>query len=87
MKREQVQNKIIEILSSTLNERFSLSDVKEDDKVAEILNINSIEAIEIIVRVENEFDIEIDDEDLSINFLQSINYVTDYVMKKLGTEN
>ena len=52
-----------------------------NDLIAE-LGINSVDALEIFVWVENTFDIQIDDEDLSAELLGSIDYLCDYIYKK-----
>ena len=61
------------------------NDIKEkvldNDLIAE-LGINSVDALEIFVWVENTFDIQIDDEDLSAELLGSIDYLCDYIYKK-----
>jgi acyl carrier protein len=48
------------------------------------LGLNSINIIEMIVKIEEAFDIEFSDEDLSLEGLQTIKKLENYVKNKIG---
>lgn len=81
MYREQIVDKLKEIIEKSID--VNKEDIIGDNLITE-LGINSVDALEILVWVENTFDIIIEDEDLSIDLLSSINTLADYVENKLN---
>ena len=62
---------------------FASDDLEEQEEGGMIKNLglDSIDALEIIVAIGKEFDIKIDDEDMSV--LQNLKTLTDYVSSKV----
>lgn len=56
---------------------------KQYGKAIEFNKIESIRLVELIVRIENEFDIEFDDDDVDVNVLTSYEKLAEYVLSKL----
>lgn len=81
MNKEQVQSKLKEILVSSLNLSINPEEIKGEDLINE-LSINSIDALEILVWVENEFKITIGDEDLNANLLASLENLSTYILER-----
>ncbi len=82
MERQEVVNKIKEIL-------LLLVDMEDDVELGEddILNdgewgIDSLIMVQIIVEIERAFDIKIEDEYLSMDFLSTIGSIADFVMEE-----
>lgn len=82
MDRQEVVNKIKEIL-------LLLVDMEDDVELGEddILNdgewgIDSLIMVQIIVEIERAFDIKIEDEYLSMDFLSTIGSIADFVMEE-----
>lgn len=76
-------NSIKEILAKVLKlENAQLENLGNDDSLIDI-GLNSLNAIEIIVNMEEAYDIMIDDEDLSVENLSSINQMCE-MLKKYG---
>ncbi|MEV1156004.1 acyl carrier protein [Micromonospora chokoriensis] len=61
-----------------------------DDNLREELPIDSVAGLELLIWVENEFGIEISDEDLSVQLVDSLDvlgaYVEDRLARTAGTE-
>ena len=49
--------------------------------------LNSVTYIGMIVRIEKEFNIEFNDEDLGINKIQSLSAFTEYILKRKSEQN
>ncbi len=84
MAKETVYEKVKQIVTEILN--LDLDDIQdgEIDKVSlEEYGYSSIDALEVLVALEEEFHIEIDDENLNFEFLQSIASITDYIETQL----
>ena len=82
MERQEVVNKIKEIL-------LLLVDMEDEVELGEddILNdgewgIDSLILVQIIVEIERAFDIKIEDEYLSMDFLSTIGSIADFVMEE-----
>lgn len=56
---------------------------KVEDGIFEQLGLTSVEALEYLFLVENEYDITIDDEDLNASLVTSLAVLADYIMKKV----
>lgn len=82
MNREKIFLSIKEILEETLKERVDLSAVYENTNLITEIGLSSLEGLEILVKVENEFEIEIDDEDLSLELMSTLSNLVDYVENK-----
>lgn len=84
MNNNNLELKIVcEELKKIIIESLELSKTKDEidgsDLITE-LNINSIEALEILVRVENKYDIMIPDEDLSAELISSLEGFANYII-------
>ena len=83
MTREEIYTKLKGIIKETFRDEVSLDNVNEDTDLVEAIGVNSIVGIEILVRSEGEFGITIDDEDLSIELIQTLSTLADYIEKKM----
>jgi len=83
MERNEMYQKIKQAICSVLRKDVDFTEITEDTNIVEALNLNSVVAIELVVRMETLFDIEIDDEDLSTELFQTLRTIADYVEKKL----
>ncbi|MFF8960028.1 acyl carrier protein [Streptomyces sp. NPDC014894] len=55
-----------------------------DEGLRQALDIDSVAGLELLIWVENEFGIQIDDEDLSVLLVDSLNVLGDYVEERLA---
>jgi acyl carrier protein len=83
MNRKEAYSKIMEIMKEALKERIDPGGINEHTNLINEIGLNSLEGLEILVRIENEFQIEIDDEDLSIDLMSTISNLMDYVEERL----
>jgi acyl carrier protein len=58
-----------------------------DDNLTSELGLDSINSLEVLIWVENEFGIQIDDEDLSVALINSLDVLAAYVENKLLAKN
>lgn len=70
------------IVFSTVAGRDILIDEVRDKNLVQYLGLNSVDALEVLIRVEGEFGIQIDDDDLSVDLVQSIDTLAAYVEGK-----
>lgn len=78
MNNENIIKKLKEIIIKTMNLEFYPDDNEGENLIGK-LGINSVDALEILVWVENEFDISFPDEDLSADLLSSLDYLAEYI--------
>lgn len=83
MEKEQVIVEIRKIIGET-TELENAEQLKATEDLVEERGINSMDAISILVAVEDTFDIEVDDQDLSADLVRTIDNLADYVMNKLS---
>lgn len=87
MERKEIYEKIKQAISSVLRREVDFTGITEDSDIIETLNLNSIVAIELVVRMETLFDIEIDDEDLSTDLFRTLKNIADYIEEKRALAN
>lgn len=75
---------VLERVKNIIGEILKVESIVEKTNLIEEYSIDSLQAIEILVMIENEFEISIDDEDLNMRLLESPKVLCEYVEKKLG---
>lgn len=80
MNQQEIQSRVIEIVADNLE--LEASEVALGSNLMEDLGADSLDAVEIIMAVEEKFDIEIPDEDAEM--LSTIQQISDYVENKLS---
>ncbi|MDO5562379.1 MAG: acyl carrier protein [Synergistaceae bacterium] len=83
MKMEEVQAKLKEIVMDRLNAEEE--QIKPEASFVEDLGADSLDIVELIMGIEEEFDIEIPDEDAEK--LTTVGEALNYVKTKLGAED
>ncbi len=85
MNREYVKRELKDIIITFVQNmgETSIELNDEDILVGEEYGIDSVTMVQIIVEIERRFDIEVDDEYLTMDFLSSINALADFVIKLL----
>ncbi|OUO95018.1 acyl carrier protein [Cloacibacillus sp. An23] len=83
MKMEEVQQKLKEIVMDRLNAEED--QIKPEASFVEDLGADSLDIVELIMGIEEEFDIEIPDEDAEK--LTTVGEAMEYVKGKLGVED
>ena len=81
MLKEIIKEQIKEIIIQCLPSQIAKEDIIGNDLINE-LGINSVDALEIFVWIENTFEIQIDDEDLNSELIASLDNLTEYVFRK-----
>lgn len=79
-KTGSVEEKVLEIVKEYIN--VGENDTITIDTDFEEMNINSVDFIKIIVRVETEFDFEFYDDDLTMGRFNSIHELCDYIKER-----
>ena len=78
-----INNKIKEIIEKYLiEEEYTIDPVTN----LEALAINSIDALELLILIEQEFHIEIQDEDLNMELLSDLKYLSKYVLDRVSDD-
>ena len=75
-------NKVMEIVAEQLG--VDVSELKEDTSLKDDLNADSLDLFQIIMSLEEEFDIEIPTEDTEN--IATIGDIKNYLSKKIGDE-
>ena len=83
MKMEEVQSKLKEIVMHRLNAEED--QIKPEASFVEDLGADSLDIVELIMGIEEEFDIEIPDEDAEK--LTTVGEAMEYVKTKLAVED
>jgi len=85
-----LKTEIKQLIIDTLN----IPDVKPEDiddsiplfSPENILQLDSIDSLEIVVALQQKYNVRIDDQNLARTVLESINTVADFIAKEIGRE-
>ncbi|HIR03406.1 MAG: acyl carrier protein [Acutalibacteraceae bacterium] len=83
MNLQDIEMKIRELLVLSLHLDKPPAEIAGTDLITE-LSINSIDALEIFLNLENTFGFQIPDEDLGAELLQSLPYCCEYIYNKVS---
>ncbi|HSE83713.1 MAG TPA: phosphopantetheine-binding protein [Thermodesulfobacteriota bacterium] len=86
MDHELIEGKIKEILIKRLHLKISPEKVKSDVPLARGLGFDSVTLLELVVALEDEFEIMIQDGDIGPELFQDINSIANFLKKKLAKE-
>lgn len=75
-----IEEKIRKIIKETTSYKDSIYEIKKDES----LQLNSTELLEVLVGLEEVFDITISDEELLPKTFENISQVVDFICKKLS---
>lgn len=78
-----IVDKLAEIFVQTLNSELAPTEFPRE-KIIDRMQLNSVDALQILINVENNFDIEIDDDDLNSELIDSLYTLEQYVNKKIS---
>jgi acyl carrier protein len=81
MTMETIKSSLRDLFVDTLRLPISPAEMAETNLIAE-LGIDSIGAMELLTRVENHFHILIDDADVSLSLVDSLDTLADYIAQK-----
>lgn len=79
--KEAVVEKLKEIIAQTLE--FESVEQINTDNLVEGLQLNSIDAMEILVWVENEYEIVFDDDEINVELMSSLDGLAENVLTKV----
>ena len=82
MSRDEVFTKVIEIVSPFAKDKDALAAVTEDTNILQELKVNSARLVDVILDFEDEFDIEVEDEDADA--VNTVGDAVDLIMGKVA---
>jgi len=83
MHKKLIVQRVKGLIADRMPVKKSLTELKEDDSLVRDLGIDSLGTVELVVAIEQEFDLVVDDQDLSLDTFRSVGSVIRYIRKKL----
>lgn len=83
---ERIEERLRELFVKSLRLQISPAEVGETDLI-KTLGIDSVSALEVLIWVENEFNITIDDQDLSPALVNSLSTLANYIQLKTANQD
>ncbi|EPR10588.1 acyl carrier protein [Ruminiclostridium papyrosolvens] len=80
----QIYETINKAIKETVNRDISDEMLRDDVDIVQSIGINSIDAISILVKIEELFNIQVDDDDLNTELIRTTRNLAEYVEKKLS---
>jgi len=80
MGKDEIQKKLVDIITPFAKDKEALSKVTEQTSILKDLKVNSARMVDIILKIENTFNIEVGDGDT--DKIRTIGEVVDYIQSK-----
>lgn len=86
MTRSEIAGRLLGILSSKeqMSLQIDIAAVRDDTSLLKDLALDSIQLLELIVAIENQFQIQVSNEDLSIDVFDRFSLLVDFVEARLA---
>lgn len=78
-----IKARLKKVMNTSLELKRDPETIPEQD-IVNTLGLDSVNTLEYLIWVENEFDIEIADEDLSVRLVDDLDILSAYVAKRLS---
>lgn len=82
MTEEEIQQKLKAIISPYIQNKTNFKNLSPDSEFIKDLEINSANLVDVVLDVEDEFDIELDNEDMEK--MLTVKASTEIIQQKLG---
>lgn len=79
---DNIIKKLKDIYSNALKTDISEDVFKEGVELVEVLHIDSLVGLQIVVKIEQEFDVMIDDDDFAISMINSLTKAVKFIQEK-----
>lgn len=77
-----IKEKIVELIATQFN--LEESEINLDTSFKDDLNADSLDLVELVMALEDEFNLEVEDED--VDSIKTVGDAIDYIKKMLGDE-
>ena len=84
MTESAIQDKIKNMISNEVLVGVSVDEIGDDASLISDLNLDSIQMLALITGLETEFNFMLEEDDLDLENLSSVNRLTEFVEKKLA---
>ncbi len=82
MDRAEVMQSVVKILTPWVKNEAALASVSMETRILEDLKVNSARLVDVVITFEDEFDIEIADED--VDLVQTVGNAVSLILAKLA---
>ena len=86
MSMEDIKHRIVEVMIRDLELTLDPNEIYNTGRLDDLFGMDSIAITELIIGIEQEFNIKIPAEDLSVKIFQNLETLTEYVQMRLRHE-
>lgn len=84
MSDERIEDQLKELIVERLFLKIEPQDIGDEDNLMEDHGIDSVQVLEIVVGLEEEYGVSFEDEDFDIEVFQTVKSISDFVREKQG---
>ena len=82
MSDERIEDQLKELIVERLFLKIQPSDIGDEDNLMEAHGIDSVQVLEIVVGLEEDYGVSFEDEDFDIEIFQTVKSIADFVREK-----
>lgn len=76
---EEIRKDLVELLNSDYNKNDVPIELNDDTNIVTEFMLNSVDALELLLKIEEMYDVEIPDEKLNIDLLQNVKQLAEFI--------
>jgi acyl carrier protein len=81
---EEIKSRIKKVLVNKLLKDSERGDIENDTPLIELgVGVDSVATLELVVALEKEFEISIDENDVNLELLATVNSISDYISRRM----
>jgi acyl carrier protein len=84
LQKPEIREKLADIFRQVLGREIANEDFQNDSGLIAKLNIDSLMGLQIIVKIEQTFNLVIEDDDFAIKMLDSIDQALEFIEKSMN---
>ncbi|MEW6606871.1 MAG: phosphopantetheine-binding protein [bacterium] len=77
-----VENQLRDLMVKVWKLDMKPEEIPDKEDMLEKLGVNSVDVLELLIHIEKEFDMEINDDDLNAELVNSIGSLANYIVKQ-----
>lgn len=81
--KAQIREMVISTIRTVLNLGEEISDADLENEELEMFGYSSIDALEVLLAIEESLDLEVEDDDLQFDQLKSVKSITEYLDERI----
>ncbi|MDP6523653.1 MAG: acyl carrier protein [Kiritimatiellia bacterium] len=84
MSEESIESRLKKMIVERLFMKISPDEIEDEKSLINVYGVDSVSLLELVVGIEEEFGIEVEDEDFDVRSFETVAALSAFVQRKMG---